>query len=89
MKDELLDEQEQGSPPTSSSAAAEDDIKNPFANPLYEEGVVKVDLAATGDVPQDADPGMTSYTYEVSPQLYASTEEDEKHVPKLNKYERF
>ena len=88
MKDELLDEQE-GSPPTSSSAAVEDDIKNPFANPLYEEeeDVVKVDLGATGDIPQDTPPGMTSY--EVSPQLYASTEEDEKHVPKLNKYERF
>lgn len=86
MKDDLLDEQE-GSPSTSSSAAAEDDIKNPFANPLYEEDFVKVDLAVAGDVPQDPAPGTTSY--EVTPQLYASTEEDEKHVPKLNKYGRF
>lgn len=88
-KDELLEE---GSVPEPASSAPETG-KNLYDNPLFDEEQVKVDLAkmdlgddSEGNVP----PGLT--TYEANPPLYADLEEpeeDEKHVQKLNKYERF
>lgn len=83
VKDELLEE---GPAPASSNQAP----GNLYDNPLFDDDPVKVDLnlEKVGDVPEGTTtiPGIT--TYEANPPLFAP-EDDEKLVPKLNKYERF
>lgn len=82
VKDDLLE----APVPASSNQA-------PYDNPLFDDDPVKVDLSLekVGDVPKGTTtvPGIT--TYEANPPLYGDTapEDDEKHVPKLNKYEHF
>lgn len=69
------------------------DGKKLYDNPIFEDDEIKVDLgepATTDDQPgTDLGPGLN--TYESNPPLYADTgeQEDENHIPKLNKYERF
>lgn len=93
VKDDL-DEPELGTSSPPNQTAASPDENKLYDNPLFDEGEAKVDLsqevdkASFGDDPAVVS-GMT--VYESNPPLYADTgeAEDDKHVPKLNKYERF
>ena len=92
MKEELIDEPELGKSSSPSDNIGQE-INKPFDNPVFADDEIKVDLGSESfgkapleDVPADRPAEMN--VYEDNPILYPPDDEDGKHVPKLNQYER-
>ena len=95
IKDDMLEEPQRDadSPPPVGAPDLEGD-KKLYDNPLFQEDEIKVDLGSEASRPPLEDVPEVGGTAEMNvyvsnPPLYAEVGEKEKHVPKLNKYERF
>ena len=95
MKEELIDESDLVDESKSDTSPSDNTNANvvvkPFDNPIYGADEIKIDLGSEsfGKAPREDVPSDTSaHVYEDVPVLYPPDEQDTKHVPKLNKYER-